>query len=496
MLLRLVVGLSLLWLLGCEVGQEPEPDAVVHFGIANSARTLDPRLATDATSERINDLLYRALVKFDGNGRPVPDLAQWQQLSARRYRVTLGTTGRRFSDGSWLTAQDVAATYRSLLDPATGSPHASQVELIEQLRVLDDDRLEFELKRPDPLFTSYLGLGILPAAALAAGRDLARRPLGSGDFVLEAWPESGRLRLRRRRDELRVEFVTVKDPSVRVMKLLRGEIQLLQNNLAPELVGFLRQQSGVTVETRSGVNFSYLGFNLDDPLLQPLAVRQAIAEGIDRQAILHYLFQDLGRPAAALLVPEHWAGAPELTPVRYDPARARQRLAALGYGPQRPLRLNYKTSSDPFWLRVASVLQAQLAQVGVELRIHSYDWGTFFGDIKAGRFQLYSLTWVGVRSPDIFRYAFHSESIPPHGANRGRFRNAQADALLERAREVSGIPSQAALYRALQALLLRELPYVPLWYEDQVLARRQGLSGYTLAADGAYGGLSTVEWRP
>jgi peptide/nickel transport system substrate-binding protein len=196
--------------------------------------------------------------------------------------------------------------------------------------------------------------------------------------------------------------------------------------------------------------------------------------------------------AEAMFPPEHWAGAPMLTAHGYDPARARALLAAAGYGDAKPLRLEYKTSSDPFRLRLATVIQAQLADIGIDLAIQSYDWGTFFGDIKAGRFQLYGLTWVGIRTPDIFRYVFHSASVPPDGANRGRYRSAAADRLIEQARGEGDARRQAALYRALQHLLHAELPYVPLWYEDQLFAARAEVDGYRLAADGNYDALTRV----
>lgn len=490
------LGLSCLLSL-CAAGCTPpdEGDGSIRFGIANSARNLDPRLATDATSERINQLLYRSLVEFDPSGRAVPGLARWERRSARQYLFVLGAEGRTFSDGARLTAADVAATYRSLLDPRIGSPHRAQLEIIERIECLDDDRLIFHLRRSDPLFPSYLGLGILPAAGIAARSEFQRAPVGSGLFRLSHWPEPGRLTIVRAEDGQPIEFVTVKDPSVRVMKLLRGEIELLQNDLSPELVGFLRKQSKVQLRTRAGTNFSYLGFNLEDPALAELDLRSAIAHAIDRDAILNHLFQGLGRPAQALLPPEHWAGAPDLQPLGHDPQRARALLAKHGYDQRHHrLPLVYKTSSDPFRLRVASVLQAQFAEVGIDLRIRSYDWGTFFGDIKSGRFQLYSLTWVGVRGPEIFRYVFHSNSIPPNGANRGRYRDAAVDALIDRAAAELDPRAQARLYRELQQRLLQELPYVPLWYEDQILAYRPSVSGYRLAPDGGYGGLLSVGW--
>jgi len=133
--------------------------------------------------------------------------------------------------------------------------------------------------------------------------------------------------------------------------------------------------------------------------------------------------------------------------------------------------------------------------VGIDARIQSYDWGTFFGDIKAGRFQLYGLTWVGIRTPDIFRYAFHGDSVPPEGANRGRYRNERVDGLIETTRVEPDLARQAELYREVQSILLADLPYIPLWYEDQFLAARRAVRGYRLAPDGNYDSLAEVEWQ-
>lgn len=481
---------------GCGRRGAVEDVGVIRFGIANAPRNLDPRLATDATSERLNRLLYAALVDFDRASRPAPGIARWHRTGETRYLFLLGDNGRRFGDGRRLTSADVAATYGSILDPGSASPHRALLSIIERIDPIDEDRLEFHLREPDPLFPGYLGIGILPARLILSGHGFQREPVGSGPFRFAGWPEPGRVRLTRHADGQRFEFVTVKDPNVRVMKLLRGEIDLLQNDLPPELVGFLRERPGIQVERADGSNFSYLGFNLEDPATGDLNVRRAVAHGIDRAAIVHHLFQDGGRLAEALFPPEHWAGTAALGAHAHDPHRARELLAAAGYGDGNPLRLSYKTSSDPFRLRLATVIQAQLARVGIDLLIQSYDWGTFFGDIKAGRFQLYGLTWVGIRMPDIFRYVFHSAAIPPDGANRGRYRSEPADRLIDAARAEPDSRRQAALYRDLQSLLHSELPYVPLWYEDQIVASRAAIRGYRLAADGNYDALEWVRRMP
>jgi peptide/nickel transport system substrate-binding protein len=482
-------GTSCLGLTGCG---RLEGDGGLRFATATEPRNLDPRRATDAVSERVNRLLYARLVGFDAASRPVPGVADFTQLGPKRWRFRLREGIAPFVDGTPVRAADVAATYASVLDPATASHHRGVLSVIERIEVRDQRTVEFVLHEPEPLFPYHLGLGIQPARLVAAGHGFQRAPVGSGPFRLAAWPDPGRLVLERRRDGLRVSLVTVKDPNVRVMKLLRGEAQLLQNDLPPELVDYLAGRREVQVQRMPGVNFSYLGFNLADPATGQARVRRAIAHAVDRSAILRWLFRGNGRLAEALFPPEHWAGATDLSPHPYDPDLALRLLAEAGYGPGRPLQLSYKTSSDPFRLRLATVIQAQLARVGVAVQVQSYDWGTFFGDVKAGRFQLYSLTWVGIRSPDIFRYAFHSTAMPPEGANRGRYRSAAADSLIAAAAAASERTTQAQLYQALQHLLHQELPYLPLWFEDQVLATRREIAGYALAPDGAYDGLASV----
>ncbi len=465
------------------------PPGALRFGLQSAPLTLDPRYASDAASAHINRLLYRRLVEFDDQARPIPGIARWSELSPTHYRFTLGTEGRRFHDGTRLTATDVKASYDFILDPANASPHRSALTVIARITALDPDTVDFFLNRPDALFPGYLVIGIVPARLIATGYGFEHEPLGSGPCALLDWPEEGRLRLRRLSDGAIIEFLRVADPTVRVLKLLRGEIDMLQNDLPPELVRYLGKRHGIALQQRRGSNFAYLGFNLRDPVLAQSGVRQAIAQAIDRTTIINTLLSNAARPADTLLPPEHWAGNAQLAAYHYDPPRARALLAAAGYSRQHPLRLTYTISNDPFRLRLATVLQSQLAAVGIEVRLQSYDWGTFYGDIKAGRFQLYSLSWVGIQTPDIFRYAYHSQSIPPEGANRGHYSDALADHLIEQAEAAADPAEQARLYRALQARLLATLPAVPLWYEDQVFAARADIAGYALSANGDYDGL-------
>ncbi len=493
---RIVIRLACVLLvasLGLAVVSCAQPrDDAIRMGLASAPITLDPRFATDATSARIDRLLYARLVEFDDAARPVPGLAHWQLLSPTHYRFHLGDSARTFHDGSRLDANDVKATYDSVLDPQTESPHRNSLRMIERVAVVDGSTVDFYLKHADPLFPGYLVIGILPAKAIASGRDFGRQPLGSGPFRFLDWPAEGLLRLVRDADGQVFSFVQVSDSTVRVLKLLRGEIDLLQNELPRELVQYLEKQPGVQVRHRAGSNFSYLGFNFEDPALRDVRVRRAIAYGLNRKAVVRYLFGGETRPANALLPPEHWAGNSQLTGYSFDPEKARALLAQAGYGSEHPLHLVYKTTSDPFRVRIATILQQQLAEIGIDVSLVSFDWATFYADIKAGRFQLYSLSWVGIKSPDIFRYVFHSNAVPPAGANRGRYRDAETDRLIDQADRSGNLEQRARLYRQLQAHLLETLPYVPLWYEEHFFAARDDIRGYTLSADGNYDALVNV----
>lgn len=479
---------ALVLLSGCA---EPTHDSL-RFGLSSAPITFDPRLATDASSDRINRLIYRPLVDFDQAMMPVPALARWQQHSPLHYRFTLDGSRQAFHNGSRVEAEDVVATYLSVLDPGSQSSARSSLMMIDRIVAVDSDTVDFYLNRADPLFPAYLVLGIMPSELIASGHGFSKQPVGNGPYRMISWPNEGQLVLERIADRQRLEFLHIADPTVRALKLMRGEIDMLQNDLPPELVGYLAKQD-LQVLRRQGSNFSYLGFNLADPVTGNLKLRQAIAYAIDRESIIRQVFGGAARPATAIFPPEHWAGNTALEQYRFDPKRAKQLLTEAGYGPQRPPHIIYKTSSDPFRIRLATILQSQLKQQGIDVELRSYDWGTFYGDIKEGRFQMFSLAWIGIRTPDIFRYAYHSASIPPVGANRGRYHNSHVDSLIDQAEKLKGYDELASAYRDMEAIIHADLPYVPLWYEDHVFISRQQIKSYRISPDGSYDGLITIK---
>ncbi len=490
---RLGITLGSLILLPLFVACTEPPTDILRFGLANAPTNLDPRFATDATSDRINRLLYERLVDFNDAFEPIPALADWQHLSPTHFRFHLNQNRTLFHDGTPLTAHDVKATYDFILDTNNASPHRGSLAMIERIAIQDDETIDFYLNRPDSLFPSFLTIGILPAHLIQAKHPFHSQPIGSGPFSFVERPDESKLELVRVNDQQQVTFIKVPEPTVRALKLLAGELDMLQNDLPPELVTYLAQKPQLRLQRQSGNNFSYLGFNLEDASTKHPLVRQALAHAIDRESVIRYVLGGAARLAQSLLPPDHWAGAHHLRQYEYNPEKARSLLEQAGFSSRAPLRLTYKTSSDPFRVRLATIFQHQLAQVGIEIAIQSYDWGTFYGDIKAGRFQMYSLSWVGVKTPDIFHYVFHSDSIPPSGANRGRFRDSRVDRLIDQAEATQDRQAKQLYYQELQAYLSEALPYVPLWYEDHVFIAQRDIVGFTIAKDGNFDGLQDVQ---
>ncbi len=278
-------------------------------------------------------------------------------------------------------------------------------------------------------------------------------------------------------------------------------MQLIQNAFTPDALPRLRQNPHLKVQTFPGTNFSYVGMNLRDPVLREPRVRRALAHAIDRRPIIRHILKGLAREADSLLPEGHWAHAEGLPRYGHDPERARALLDEAGFpdpdgpGPKKRFTLLYKTSQNELRRRVAEVFQEQLREVGVGLRIRSYEWGTFFGDIRSGNFQLYGLTWVGIDDPDIYYYIFHSRMTPPRGANRGGYANPGVDRLLEEGRRAWDRERRREVYAEVQRIIARELPYINLWHGTNVAVMREEVEGFEVYPDEDFISLRKVDLR-
>ena len=471
---------------------QPNDVSIINFAIAQAPLNLDPRYASDAASERINRLIYQPLVDFNAVGVATPVLATWVLINPTQYQFTLQPDLAPFHHNALMTALDVKATYDSILN-LENSPLTAEFSNIKKIKLINNETILFELKQADKHFPSKLIIGILPADLIAKKHDFAHQPIGNGALKFVKW--ANKLVLERMRDQQIISLTEVKDPTVRVLKLLRGEADLIQGDLPPELVKYLQNQPNILLKSSIGENYSYLGLNMQDPVLKQLKVRQAIAYAINRQAIIDKAMLSNTRIASAILPPEHYSHyvnnvnqnkpAQAVTNTQnsqtyaYNPALAKKLL--LESGIKLPLKLVYKTSTDAQRVRFATIMQAQMQSAGIALEIKSLDWGTFFADVKQGNFQLFGLTWVGIKTPEIYAKAFGSKSFPPNGFNRGRYVDIKLDELLKNEN-----------WPAVTASIHKQLPYIPLWYEGQFAAMNKNIKYYSPKPDGNWDDLEKI----
>lgn len=489
---------AVLLLGGCRLaGSSDHPPGYLVVGIESNPLNLDPRYATDANSVRIDALIYDALLRVDDKLRLRPGLAsKWKMIDPRTYVFEL-RKHVKFHNGQALTARDVKYTYESILDPRNHSPKRPLLKALEAVDELDPYRVRFRLSVPYAPFPEQFTIGIVPAPSKGFDAPGAEIPPGSGPFMLDSIDRGERITLKANptyweaKPQLAgIIFKVVPDAMVRALEFKKGTIDFLQNDLEPDMLPWLRNNAHAVVDAHEGTTFQYIGVNLTHPILKNREVRQAIALAIDRDSIIRHLLKGYATPASGLLSPIHWAYNGSVPKWSFNPERAKRLLDHAGYpdpdgpGPRPRFRLSFKTTNLDLRKRIAEALKAQLARVGIELEIRTYEWGTFYSDIKKGNFHLYSLAWVGVMDPDIYYQLFHSASIPPNGDNRGHYSNPELDRLLEQGRRTMDTAARKAIYFEVQRILADELPYIPLWWVKNVIVRHRDIKGFIPYPDG------------
>jgi len=486
--------LCMLLLAGC---QQAEVDRdLLRVGLAQMPITVDPRFATDAASVRVQDFLHRGLLKLDGSFNVEADLAdRWSHPEPLlwHFRIRQGVT---FSDGSKLTAHDVAATLQAIINPDLVSPLKASFSAIERIEIDSEYQITIHLSKPDASLPTRLNLGILPASIASAPHD-AHQTIGCGPYRLTEWGESGITLERREKGSgvARIRFNGVKDPVTRVLKLTRGELDFVQNDLPPHLLPYIRDQKQLTIQTAPSTTFSYIGLNMQDKVVGDVQVRRALALALDRNKLKAALFSDLPQLAETVLTASHWASNP-LPVTAFDLSQAEALLDQAGFPRDKDglrFTLNYRTSTDPTRLRLATAIAAMWQKVGVKVSIESLEWGGFYARIKRGDFQVFSLAWVGITDPDIYRWILHSEMWPPKGANRGRYSDPEMDSWLDAAAAGESQPERKLIYAKIQQKMQQDMVYIPLWYDPVIAVSGPRISGFKPMPDGNLRGLMDVQ---
>jgi len=301
----------------------------------------------------------------------------------------------------------------------------------------------------------------------------------------------------------RILVKTVRDSNARLLVLVGGSADLTQNTVRADLVDDVRKRRLKVLSAPSAV-LTYLMFQNEDPLLRDARVRRAIAHAVDREKIIRAKMGNHAVMATGLLAPAHWAYEPGVDRYPYDPARARALLDEAGHpdpdgaGPRPRFTVSYKCSTDPFRIAVARVIAQELAEVGIAVELRSYEFATFFSDIKKGNFQLAQMQTSEIIEPDMHYLYFHSSRIPsatePDLHNRWRYRSPEMDRLVEAGRTELDREKRKVIYSQAQRLFARDLPIVPLWHEDNLALVNVDLEGFEVSANARLAGLSKV-WK-
>jgi peptide/nickel transport system substrate-binding protein len=467
---------------------------IIVASLTSGPNNLDPRVGTDDASQKIHTLIFDNLVSLDEHLRIVPKLAERLEHPDPLTYIAILRRGVRFHDGRPFTAEDVVYTFRCMLDPSFLSAKKGGYRELESVEARDPYTVVFKLSRP---FESFpMNLNVLPIVPNGAGQDMRDRPVGTGPYRFVRYDVDESVELaaysdyyagRPKNDGVILRIVP--DEVMRGLELRKGTLDIFVNDVSPDIVAQLRHEPELQIVEAPGVDYQYIGLNLQDPALRDVRVRRALAYAIDRQAIVDHLRRGLAAPAIGILPPASWAFAGDAFSFPHDPARAAALLDEAGFadpddrGPRPRLRLTLKVSNIEYNRLQSSVIQQDLHAIGVALDVRTYEFATLYEDVLAGNFQLFTLQWTGgaLVDPDILRRVFHSRQAPPAGFNRGRFSDPDVDALLDRASASLDERERLELYQEVQRRVALAVPYVSLWYKTNVAVARRSLTGVHLS---------------
>ena len=487
-------------LLSCS--SRPDPNTLVML-IESSPTNLDPRVGIDAQSELIDSLICDDLLSRGDNLNVAPGLAErWDTPDTRTFVFHLHP-GVIFHDGRPLTSRDVKWTFDSLLQGKIRSTKSAVYKYVDHIDAPDNVTVVFHMKEQDATLLWNLSDGAIGIVPYGSGDEMTLHPIGSGPFKFVS-SETDREVVLERNDNYwrekakvtRVRFSVVPDVNTRALELRKGSGDIAVNSLTPDMVLTLSRDNGLLVERSPGTRLAYLAFNLRDPILKDVRVRQAFAYALDRRPMIEFLWRGEAQAARSVLPTQSWAYNGDVPAYEHDPVKANQLLDAAGYPRVNGERfhITMKTSTDENTRLMVAVMQQQLREVGVVLDIRSFEFATFFADVTHGAFQIYGLRWIGGNEdPDIFEYAFDSAKIPPNGANRGFYSNPRLDGLIDQARRQIDSAARQPLYFEVQRILANDLPYINLWYLDNVVVHTPRVKNLRLNPSGNYDFLRIVE---
>ncbi len=410
----------------CGPRAERNPNTFVTASIGD-ARRLNPLLANDSASATINDEVFSGLVKYDKDIKLVGDLAERWDVSPDGKTITFHLRkGVLWHDGVEFTAEDCLFTYQKLLDPKVATPYGSSYMDVKKAEVLDRYTFRVVYKEPfSPALESW-SMGVIPKHLLD-GKDLNtdpfnRNPVGTGPYKFKEWVAGQKIVLtaNERYFEGRPNidqyiYRIIPDSSTMFQELLSGGVDMMGLNPLQYLrKSETRRIRENYVKFRYPANaYTYLGYNLANPLFSDVQVRRALAFAIDRQSIIDGVLLGIGRPCTGPFSYVSWAYNPKVKPYPYDPEQATRMLHEAGWKDRnadgilekdgRPFQFTILTNQgNGERIHAAEIIQQNLKKVGIDVKIRVMEWQAFLEQIDKHTFDAIILGWSMSRDPDLY----------------------------------------------------------------------------------------------
>jgi peptide/nickel transport system substrate-binding protein len=488
-LLALLLALTVFFV---SVHAQPDLNQLVISSIGD-ASYLNPVLAQDSASAQVNGLVFNGLLKYDRDlKRLVGDLAErWEVEKGPKPRITFHLRrGVRWHDGAPFSAEDVKFTFETIMDPRTNTVRRSDFELVERLEVLDPYTVRVTYREPFSPGLETWGIGIIPKHLLA-GEDINNapfnsRPVGTGPFRFVSWVSDEKIILGANPDywegRPRLDWVIIRiipETALSEIELLTGGVDYY--GIAPHQYKRISREANLEVFSQPSLGYTYIGWNLKNPLFRDVRVRRALALAINRQEIVRHVLYGLGKVATGPFPYHMWYANPNVPPLPYDPELAKELLREAGWRPGADGVLTKDGQRFSFTLitntgndlrRDVSVLvQRQLAQLGIDVRLVPYEWSVFLKDFIIPRhFDATVLGWSLGVDPDCYNI-FHSSQIKD-GFNFTGYSSPEADRLMVAGRREYDHEARRRIYWRLHEVLANDQPYCFLYVGEGTEALR------------------------
>ena len=505
--LRLLIFLSLIIVLIAACGKKPATDIaqplsdkkpaygdILVQGDIGDASNLIPLLASDSASHNIAGMVYNGLIKYDKDMNIVGDLAESWEISQNGLVITFHLRkGVKWHDGYPFTSADVLYTYQVTIDPKTPTAYAGDFLKVKTVEALNDYTFRVTYAKPfAPALISWSS-AILPRHILS-GKDitkstLARHPIGTGPYIFKEWVAGQKIALVSNPDYFegqpyidgRITRI-IPDSATMFLELRAQNIAMM--GLTP--LQYTRQTENNLFKNNFNkyrylsFAYTYLGYNLKNPLFTDKRVRQAISYAINKNEIISGVLLNLGKPANGPYKPGTWAYNDKVKIYDYNPKKARELLHEAGW-----TKINsegvLEKDGKPFIFEIvtnqgnetrqkcAEIIQRQLKEIGIIVKIRVLEWSAFVTDfINKRRFDSVILGWTIPLDPDAYD-VWHSSKTAPEELNFISYKNPEVDEMLEKGRSTFDQKERKKYYDRFQEILAEDQPYTFLYVPEALV---------------------------